>query len=67
MFDSLQDNQSSYVKEVKQQLDKILGFVAVETQQQLQTDEVAYNTVKSLLIITVPFLRALRATNVFRA
>ena len=49
LFDSLQDNQSSYVKEVKQQLDKILGFVAVETQQQLQTDEVAYNTVKSLL------------------
>lgn len=49
LFNSLQDNQSAHVRDIDQQLEKLLGSVAVETQQEIMMDETTLSSVKSLL------------------
>ena len=49
LFNSLQDNENKQVKDIEQQLGKILGTVSVEVQQEIQKDEVAYSAVHALL------------------
>ena len=49
LFNSLQDNQKKHVKDIEQQLIKILGAVSVEVQQEVLKDETATNAVKALL------------------
>ena len=49
LFNSLQDNQSAHVRDIEQQLGKLLGAVAVEVQQQILNDETALSAVESLL------------------
>ena len=49
LFNSMQDNQNKQVKDIEQQLLKILGAVAVEVQQDILNDETATNAVKDLL------------------
>lgn len=49
LFNSLQDNQSAHVRDIDQQLDKLLGAVAVEAQQEIMMNEATLSSVKSLL------------------
>ena len=49
LFNSLEDNQNKHVKDIEQQLVKILGAVSVEVQQEILKDETATNAVKALL------------------
>jgi hypothetical protein len=49
LFNSLQDNQNKHVKDIEQQLVKILGAVSVEVQQDILKDETASKAVKTLL------------------
>ena len=49
LFNSLQDNQNKNVKDIEQQLVKILGAVSVEVQQDILNDETTTDTVKALL------------------
>ena len=49
LFNSLQDNQNKNVKDIEQQLVKILGAVSVEVQQDILNDETTANSVKTLL------------------
>ena len=49
LLNSLQDNQSNHVRDIEQQLGKLLGAVSVEAQQEILKDETATNAVKSLL------------------
>ncbi len=49
LFNSLQDNQNKKVKDIEQQLGKLLGLVAVEVQEDILKDEKALNSVKTLL------------------
>lgn len=49
LFNSLQDNQNSQVKDIEQQLEKLLGSVSVETQQEILKDETTLNAIKELL------------------
>ena len=49
LFNSLQDNQNAHVRDIEQQLGKLLGAVAVEAQQEIMKDETALDAVKSLL------------------
>lgn len=49
LFNSLADNQSENVREIEQELGKILGVVSVETQQKIDKDERALDAVKTLL------------------
>ena len=49
LFNSLQDNQNVHVRDIEQQLGKLLGGVAVEVQQEVMRDEVALGAVKSLM------------------
>ncbi len=49
LFNSLQDNQNSQVRDVEQQLEKLLGSVSVEVQQEILKDDATQNAVKSLL------------------
>ena len=48
LFNSLQDNQNSQVKDIEQQLEKLLGSVSVETQQEILKDETTLNAIKEL-------------------
>ena len=49
LFNSLEDNQNKHVKDIEQQLVKILGAVSVEVQQEILKDETDTNAVKTLL------------------
>lgn len=49
LMNSLQDNEYDKVRDAEQQLEKILGGAAVETQQEVLKDETALGTVKGLL------------------
>ena len=49
LFNSLQDNQNNQVRDIEQQLEKLLGSVSVETQQEILKDEATLNAVKDLL------------------
>ena len=49
LFNSLQDNQNNQVRDIEQQLEKLLGSVSVETQQEILKDGVTLNAVKELL------------------
>lgn len=49
LFNSLQDNQNNQVKDIEQQLEKLLGSVSVETQQEILKDGATLNAVKDLL------------------
>ena len=49
LFNSLQDNQNNQVRDIEQQLEKLLGSVSVETQQEILKDGATLNAVKDLL------------------
>lgn len=49
LFNSLHDNQSSNVRDIEQQLDKLLGTLSVEVQQEILKDESTQSAIKSLL------------------
>lgn len=49
LFNSLQYNQNKHVKDIEQQLGKILGTVSYEAQQGILNDEIAHYAVKNLL------------------
>ncbi len=49
LFNSLQDNQGSHVRDIEQRLSKVLGSVAVEVQQEIFKDEVSLRSVKDML------------------
>ena len=49
LLNSLQDNQNKHVREIEQQLGKLLGTVSVEVQQEITKDETALVAVKALL------------------
>ena len=49
LFNSLQDNQNSNVKDMEQELGEILGSVSVEVQQEILKDEVAFSAVENLI------------------
>lgn len=49
LFNLLQDNQNNQVRDIEQQLEKLLGSVSVETQQEILKDGAALNAIKDLL------------------
>lgn len=49
LFNSLQDDQNNQVRDIEQQLEKLLGTVSVETQQEILKDETTLSSVKELL------------------
>ncbi len=49
LFNSLQDDQNNQVRDIEQQLEKLLGTVSVETQQEILKDETTLSTIKALL------------------
>ena len=49
LFNSLQDSQNAQVRDIEQQLFKILGATAVEVQQMITEDETTLSAVKALL------------------
>ena len=49
LFNSLQDNQNSNVRDIEQELGTVLGSTSVEVQQDILKDETAFNAVKNLL------------------
>ena len=49
LFNSLQDDQSNQVRDIEQQLEKLLGTVSVEIQQEILKDETTLSSVKELL------------------
>ena len=49
LFNSLQDNQNNQVRDIEQQLEKLLGSISVETQQKILKDRATLNAIKDLL------------------